>query len=97
MKRTACYNVQCILHILYTHSHLPPPHTHTHSHLPPPPTPHTHTQKPAFVARTASDELSELLQACNEETTLDLFSAEGSMNVTAAMVRGVSGGGVSIQ
>ncbi|XP_064387865.1 autophagy-related protein 13-like [Halichondria panicea] len=41
--------------------------------------------KPAFVARTASDELSELLQACNEETTLDLFSAEGSMNVTAAM------------
>ncbi len=90
-----------IAHFVYTQSLTPPPHTHTphtHTHtqsLTPPP--HTHTQKPAFVARTASDELSELLQACNEETTLDLFSAEGSMNVTAAMVRGVSGGGVSIQ
>ncbi len=66
-------------HTTHTHSHTP--HTHTHAH----------TQKPAFVPRTASDELSELLQACNEEATLDLFSAEGSMNVTAAMVRACQG------
>ncbi len=51
-----------------------------------PPPPPTHTQKPAFVTPSSNDELSELLQACNDGPSLDMFSGEGSMNLSAALV-----------
>ena len=43
-------------------------------------------QKPAFANYSATDELSAFLQQCKETPSLDLFSSENSMDVTAAMV-----------
>ena len=43
-------------------------------------------QKPAFANNSATDELSAFLQQCKETPSLDMFSSENSMDVTAAMV-----------
>ena len=43
-------------------------------------------QKLAFASHSATDELSAFLQQCKEIPSLDLFSSENSMDVTAAMV-----------